>query len=387
MTKMQTKRIPYTFNRRGYYYFTRRVPNNLQKHYKCLRIVQGLGTKSYSVAKTRALVATAKLDEYWSHLRIVSPELAGQHLLKQPIKETQSAYIKGPSVCLTDALNIYLNYKGKGRNKAFHKAAERACRYLIEATSLKKINEYTRQDALDFRDYLITRGLVGSSITRVFNALVSVVNFAISEYALDLKNPFTRVYHDRNAGVTKRLPIPIKNIRIVQNQCKLIDDDMRWLIALISDTGMRLAEAAGLATSDLILNHEVPHIIVQQQEWRSIKTSSSERKIPLVGAALWAGQRIISNSDNLHAFPRYNKSNTTNSNSASAALNKWLKGYVPEGCSVHSFRHSMRDRLRAVSCPTEMIDQIGGWSRQTVGQEYGDGYDLQLICGFMNKFK
>ena len=164
-------------------------------------------------------------------------------------------------ICLTDALNIYLNYKGKGRNKAFHKAAERACRYLIEATSLKKIDEYTRQDALDFRDFLIARGLVGSSITRVFNALVSVVNFAISEYALDLKNPFTRVYHDRTAGVTKRLPIPIHDVRIIQDQCRLIDDDMRWLIALISDTGMRLAEAAGLAISDLALIHEVPHVM------------------------------------------------------------------------------------------------------------------------------
>ena len=29
---------------------------------------------------------------------------------------------------------------------------------------------------------------------------------------------------------------------------------------------------------------------------------------------------------------------------------------------MHSFRHSMRDRLRAVSCPSEMVDQIGGRS-------------------------
>ena len=376
---MQTKRVPYTFIRCGYYYFTRRIPLDLRQHYKCLRIVQGLGTKSYSVAKTRALVATAKLDEYWSHLRIVSPELAGQHLLKQPIKDTHSAYIKGPSVCLTDALNIYLNYKGKGRNKAFHKAAERACRYLIEATSLKKINEYTRQDALDFRDYLIARGLVGSSITRVFNALVSVVNFAISEYALDLKNPFTRVYHDRTAGVTKRLPIPINDVRIIQDQCRLIDDDMRWLIALISDTGMRLSEAAGLAISDLVLIHEVPHVVVQQHNWRSLKTSSSKRKIPLVGSSLWAAKRIIYNANNKYAFPRYNKTIITNANSASAGLNKWLKAYVSNKQSIHCFRHSFRDRLREVNCSSEMIDQLGGWSLKSVGQEYGAGFDLKRL--------
>src|SRR5210317_2262936 len=59
---MQTKRVRYTFNRGGYYYFTRRVPTGLQQHYLCPRIVQGLNTKCASTAKTRALVAAAKLD-------------------------------------------------------------------------------------------------------------------------------------------------------------------------------------------------------------------------------------------------------------------------------------------------------------------------------------
>jgi integrase len=60
----------------------------------------------------------------------------------------------------------------------------------------------------------------------------------------------------------------------------------------------------------------------------------------------------------------------------SGALNKWLQDYVPEGCVIHSFRHSMRDRLRAVQCPSDMIDQIGGWSTAGVGQAYWKSYDL-----------
>ncbi|MEY2991669.1 MAG: hypothetical protein RI946_1063, partial [Pseudomonadota bacterium] len=32
---MLTKRVRYTFNRGGYYYFTRRVPTDLQQHYLC----------------------------------------------------------------------------------------------------------------------------------------------------------------------------------------------------------------------------------------------------------------------------------------------------------------------------------------------------------------
>ena len=34
------------------------------------------------------------------------------------------------------------------------------------------------------------------------------------------------------------------------------------------------------------------------------------------------------------------------------------------------------DRLRSVGCPSDMIDQIGGWSKETVGQGYGLGYEL-----------
>ena len=41
---------------------------------------------------------------------------------------------------------------------------------------------------------------------------------------------------------------------------------------------------------------------------------------------------------------------------------------------IHSFRNSMRDRLRAVNCPSDMIDQIGRWSSGKVGEGYGDGY-------------
>jgi hypothetical protein len=36
----------------------------------------------------------------------------------------------------------------------------------------------------------------------------------------------------------------------------------------------------------------------------------------------------------------------------------------------------MRDRLRAVECSKEIIDQIGGWSSSDAGENYGDGFAL-----------
>ena len=43
---------------------------------------------------------------------------------------------------------------------------------------------------------------------------------------------------------------------------------------------------------------------------------------------------------------------------------------------MYSFRHSTRDRLRVVQCPS---DQIGGWTTDGVGQEYGSGYPKGVL--------
>ena len=74
-------------------------------------------------------------------------------------------------------------------------------------------------------------------------------------------------------------------------------------------------------------------------------------------------------------------------NSDSSALNKWLRNRLGEGNVIHGFRHSMRDRLRAVECPSDLIDQIGGWTRGSVGEGYGKGYELNIKFDWIKKLK
>ena len=45
----------------------------------------------------------------------------------------------------------------------------------------------------------------------------------------------------------------------------------------------------------------------------------------------------------------------------------------------------MRDRLRSVQCPSDIADQIGGWTSEGVGQGYGSGYPLNVLNEWKEK--
>ena len=89
------------------------------------------------------------------------------------------------------------------------------------------------------------------TVKRVFSSVRAIVNLAIAEQGLDCSNAFAKTYFPDDSNAKSRQPIPLQDIKRVQTLCRDIDDEMRWLIALLSDTGMRLSEAAGLLKSDI----------------------------------------------------------------------------------------------------------------------------------------
>lgn len=389
------KLVPFSFQKEGIYYFERRVPQDLKGHYLSSKISYSLRTRSATVAASRAKRAAQQLDEYWYHLRVQSSGLPGRHRLRlqQSVPSARpfgafSTPAEDQSVRLSEAVAIYLQLKGADRSGNFQRTTERACGYVIDICGDKNLLEFTKSDATRFRDALIEKQLAGSSISRIFGVVRSVINTAASETGVSMTNPFCGVYFDRQKGVKDRGSLPISALKLIQRECRATDDDLRWLVALVSDTGLRLAEAAGLLCSDLVLDTGAPHVVVRSHPWRRLKTASSERRVPLVGASLWAASRVVAGSSGSDfAFPRYNRGAHTQANSASAALNKWLSPLVPEDCSMHSFRHALRDRLRAVECPSEIIDQIGGWRTAGVGASYGKGYPLSVLAKWMTRIQ
>ena len=376
---LATKSNSYTFQKCGVWYFSRRVPVDLRRHYRTGRIAYSLRTKSLRDARVRAMSDAAKLDRHWLIMRMSSDDIPGKHLLEDPEEKNIG---QGPS--LSDAVVLYLRLKGQNKPPAFEATLKRGCGYLIDSCGMKNLEAYTRSDATQFRDYLFAKGLNGSSVARIFGTVRAVINLALSEFGLSIVNPFSNVYFDQSQGVKKRIPVKPEDIEKVQQECYKADDEKRWLIALIADTGIRLGEGAGLLRSDFVEQDGILCVNIRPHPWRSLKTLSSKRLVPLVGSSKWAAEQILAQSaDSRFAFPNYNDGQRTNANSASAALNKWLKSKIGQGYTIHSFRHSMRDRLRAVECPSEIIDQIGGWLTHGVGNSYGKGFQKKTLLKWM----
>ena len=76
------KSVPFSFTKNGIYYFERRVPTDLVKHYDTRKIAYSLRTRSASIAAARARRAADQLDGHWYYLRSKNAELPGKHRLR-----------------------------------------------------------------------------------------------------------------------------------------------------------------------------------------------------------------------------------------------------------------------------------------------------------------
>ena len=371
------KHPPYLFKKRGVYYFQKRVPSQLIPTIGKGVIIKSLSTTDKSLALQTAGKLLKHLQKQWHEQLFDFDDTAC--IIKQLNGMSETTPL------MTEAVSLYVAMKGKAGNRKFMNPINHSTSLLIKLCGNKLITAYSRADALKFRDYYSERNVTTSTLKRNIGVISSIWNYAAREHGITEANPFASMHLNTSKPSEKRRSIPVENVLRIQRVCYEMDDDIRWLIALLSDTGMRLSEAAGLAIDDIHLDTDMPFVRLSEHHWRRLKTPSSQRDIPLVGASLWAAKRVVQNAANDFAFPRYCSEQQCKADYASNTLNKWLKGHVPDGCVIHSFRHSMRDRLRAVQCPSDILDQIGGWTTAGVGQSYGQGYNLAVLQEWLNK--
>ena len=136
-------------------------------------------------------------------------QVPAQHMLvsKPPVNSNSNAPL------LSEALSTYLKLKGEGKDKIFVRFANRNIKYVIELLGNLPIDEYSSKDAAKFRDFLLDRGLLISSVKRIFSSIRSIINLSITEEGIGCINAFSKTYMPESNNVEIRKPIPTKDIK------------------------------------------------------------------------------------------------------------------------------------------------------------------------------
>ena len=348
--------IQYTISRSGTYYYNRRVPKHAVDSYG--QFIRQALSKDPLEAEAFSKRLSDVLEGAWS----AATDAPAVNI------STIIASFRPRSFVLSEIAEEYLSLK------AIDERPPRvALSGFISLAGDRDVSQYTREDAKLFVRHLEMKGNKTATIRRRINSLSAILNYAYSELDLEKRNPFTRLFiQNEGDDVFKRGTFTNEQLKWGYDKALSSGSTVKLLMPLLGETGCRLAEIVGLRLDDIDLENKVIHI--RPNSARRLKNKTSERVVPWVGYAKLATEQALKQADDQWLFPQYIKAGHCYATHASNALNKWLKKDFG-GQTAHSLRHTFRDRLRAVECPMDMIDQIGGWrSVGGIGAGYGQGY-------------
>jgi len=350
--------IPYTLCRSGTYYYNRRVPKHAVKAFGPF-IRQAL-SKCPEEAAAYATRLGNVLEGSWSNTAIIQPVDIPTILFS----------FKPRSFLLSEIAEEYLSLR-----VIDEKPPRVALSGFISLAGDRDVSQYTREDAKLFVCHLEMKGNKTATLRRRINSLSAILNYAYAELDLDKRNPFSRLFiKGEGEDSHKRGTFTNDQLKWGYDKALASGSQIKLLMPLLGETGCRLAEIVGLKLEDIDLENDLIHI--RPNSARRLKTRSSQRTLPLVGYAKLAMEQALEQGDSTYLFPRYIRDGACKGDHASAALGKWLKKDF-DGLTAHCLRHTFRDRLRAIECPMDLIDQIGGWkSVSSIGNSYGNGYKL-----------
>ena len=236
----------YVSQRDGIYYYVRRVPHDVSQHYASPRISFSLKTKSQHCAVRAARSVSQRLEDYWLGLRLQNMDIPAIHLVKTDDEVDTSPL-------MMDAIEMYLSIKAND-DRTFIRTAKRNGEYVSKVLGNRPITSYSSSEAAKFRDWCFEQGMNINTVKRVFASVRSIINLTMREHGIEGSNAFSGTFMPDRGDASSRQPIPIEKLKVIQQRCQTTDDEPRWLVALISDTGMRLSEAAGLARDDIVLD-------------------------------------------------------------------------------------------------------------------------------------
>lgn len=184
--------------------------------------------------------------------------------------------------------------------------------------------------------------------------------------------------------------------RIYEPGSVLVQDHRRWLPLLSLFTGARLNELCQLRVKDVREVDGVLCLDINEDEGRRVKTLASRRLVPLHAELHRLGfpAYVASLPAGSPLWPELSGSST---GYGSDPVSKWFVRFFKETLgeaerrdaklSHHSYRHTMKDRLREVGVSDRIQDAFLGHETSHVSAGYGAGYRPPAILREIDKVR
>ena len=257
----------------------------------------------------------------------------------------------------------------------------RAAKKFVRVVGDKPVTEITENDGLDYVDEWRSRVVAGEATSKTANRDIGQLSRILKDVSIRRRLNLPDIFKGlrlRGEAEKSRSPYEpefIQNLFLKEGALDGLNEDARFVIYVMIETGLRPSEIVNLQPEAIRLDANIPHVRIQP-DGRRLKTEDSERDIPLVGVALEAMKQRP------YGFERYRDK----SSGLSGTLNKFLRenGLRPtKDHTVYSLRHSFKDRLVAAEAPDSLIDSLMG--HKTYKPKYGKGPSLELKLKFLSQ--
>lgn len=280
---------------------------------------------------------------------------------------------------LSTVLRTYVNAKHLFHQQKYVESKRMAVANAIRVLGDTCITKIRRHDIERLIEDAKMRGSSPANIQHHLYLLHGLVKFYLNELASKFPNPFRRPnVPGAKLGHIRLQPPTRDDVGKIADFCVDKDDDIRWMLAMLLNTGARSSEIAGLSLSDIHADDPEPFLIIQPHPWRQLKTRFSQRTIPLVGISLWGARRLAScaQQNQTYAFPRYvKKGNLTET--PHKTLQVWL-GSRGIFHGLHALRRAFAQRLSDVPCDSQIRAEILGIQTHWMYSSYGYGQRLSI---------
>lgn len=286
----------------------------------------------------------------------------GDHLLKF-LKDGQGVG------SITEGIEIYLKQTQRDHlsiKETSVRAAYRVVSNFVEIIGDKQLDQISRKDV---EKYISTRleTVKSTSVQREMRTLSALWNKCAQSLDLQKLNPFANqpIRGLGSDAVSRHTPTLLETQTLLvalEEKSNAAPESYVWpMIAISALTGLRLSESWGLLSNDW--NKDDDTLWVQPNVKRKqLKTTNSVRPIPVLAPlAKWLDRYFF-------CVAKYGGAKTPNS--ASASCVKALK-HIGFHFGNHSLRHGFKQRLIEIDAPMNTIEELMGWSSQSMARNYG----------------